>query len=463
MFRYSKIVFLSIIIISLSAESFSSIAKSKRKPKWVTERPIDNNYYIGIGKANKNLNSEYIQTAKNNALADLISEISVQISSNSILHQLENETELKEKYEASIQLSVKDDISNYETVDSWENKEEYWIYYRLSKSEYERLKREKLERAKSLSKDFYEKAKEAEKTYDINNALLYYVKSFDAIEKHLGEDLSTFTLEGRIFLDNAIYQSIQDIFSRIRFVPEKDIYSIKALSSDNEPVTVKVKLKTDLETQNLSNIPVVFSFPDLAIEKTENVLSLNNGKAKCTIADMAPKGRTQIIKTELDIEKYFGEESEDNILRNIILNRGIIPYGNLNIEVQELFAYLESEEKIWGEPNANQPLTRLFKEELSEKFFSFTDDKEKADVIIKIKAEINKGTKLDKHNLHTAFLNCNISIQKVNNNLVIFNDGFTNIKGMQSGNFETASQDAIQKAKKKIKIDIIPSIRKIKI
>ena len=44
----------------------------------------------------------------------------------------------------------------------------------MSKSEYAKLKREKLERAKSLAKDFYEKAKEAQKEYDINNELIQH-------------------------------------------------------------------------------------------------------------------------------------------------------------------------------------------------------------------------------------------------------------------------------------------------
>lgn len=460
--RLTKILFISVIIIASIFESYNALARTKRKPKWISERPINKEYYIGIGKANKKTNSEYIQTAKNNALADIISEISVIISSNSILHQLDDKSGYKEKYEAQIQTSIKDDIENYEIVDSWENKEEYWVYYRLSKAEYKRRKLEKLERAKSLSKDFYEKAQEAEKSFDINNALIYYIKAFESIEKHLGEDLSTFTFDGKIFLDNAIFKSIQDIFSRISIVPEKELFIIKALS-ENEPIKVKVKFNTKLETQNLANIPLIFYFPDLNIKETERVVTLNNGKAICTIANMTPKGKTQIIRAEFNIDNYFQNNSENSILKNILFEKGAKPYGNINIEVKELFAYLESEEKIWGNLNKSQPITQLFKEELSENFFSFTNDLEKADVIIKIKSEIKEGTKLDKHNLHTVFLNCNISIKSINNNLIIFNQGFNDLKGIKSGSFEIAAKDAVFKAEQKIKTEIIPDIRKIKL
>jgi len=458
MIRLLKILFLSFLVIGSTTESYSKVLRSKRKPKWVSARPIDNNYYIGIGKANKK-NADYMQIAKNNALSDIISEISVNISSNSILHQLEDNSGYKEKYEAFIQTSVKDDIENYEIVDSWSNKDEYWVYYRLSKNEYERLKIEKLEHAKRISKDFYEKGKACEKDYDINNALIYYIKSFDAIKNYLSDDLSTFTFDGRIFLDNAIYQSIQDIFSNMRFVSEKEQYEIKVLSSDNEPVVAKVKLKSELEIQNISNIHLIFSFPNLDIDKTERVISSVKGKAECSIANMAPKGRNQIIKAELDIDHYFGVDTEDNILKSILLERGTKPSGNINIVVKELFAYLESEEKMFGEQGSQKPISNIFKRELSENFFSFTNDIENADVVISINSEIVKGAKLDKHNLHTAFLNCNISIKDLKTDLVIFTEGIENIKGMKSGNFEIAGQDAIAKAEKRIKNEIIPNIR----
>lgn len=457
-----KISFTLVLITIFALSSGESDARSKRKPKWVTKRPVDNNYYIGIGKSNKlESNVDYIQVAKNNALADIISEISVNISTNSILNQFEDNSGYKETFESQIRLAAKDYIEGYEIVDSWENKDEYWVYYRLSKADYQRKKKEVLNRAKNLSKDFYEKAQEAEKEYDINNALIYYVKAFDAIKKHIGEDLSVFTFDGKIYLDNAIYQSIQDVFSRIRIVPEKDVYTIKALSSNNDPVYVKVKLKTDLETQNIANLPITFSFPDLNINETENVVSLNNGKAQCTIANMAPKGRTQIIKAELNTNVYFGKDAPDNLLKKLFSERGIKPYGNLNIVVKEIFAYLESQETFLGNVNSNQPITKLFEEELSENFFSFTNDKTNADVLIKINSEVIKGTKLDKYNLHTAFLSCNITITKADSEMEIYNETINNIKGMKSGSFEIAAQDAISKAESKIKNEIIPNIRKI--
>jgi len=452
--KISPRLFLATILIA----GFAFNGYSKRKPNWIKNRPIDNDYYIGIGKANKKESkADYLEIAKNKALADMISEISVNISSNSVLYQIEDNKGLQETYQAKIKLAAKDYIEGYELVDTWENKEEYWIYYRLSKTEYKRKKQEILDRAINLSKDFYEKAKEAEKEYDINNALIYYIKSFDAIKKHIGEDLSVFTFEGKIYLDNAIYQSIQSILSRIVIVPEKEVFYLKSLSSKNDPVLVKVKLKTEQESQNLSNVPIKFSYANY----DEEVISNSSGIAECTKAYLLPKGKNQIVKAEFDIDKYFLETTDDNLLKNIVLQNTIRPYSNIHIEVKELFAYIDSREMLFGYQQRVQPITQIITEELSKSYFSFVN-KENSEIIIKIDSKIIKGTKLDKHNLHTAFLNCNISIIDVKNKIVIFNDVF-NIKGMASGGFDAAAKDAIKKAKKEIDSKLIANVRTIKL
>ena len=67
MVNYLKIV--SLLICSLFVfESSNLIAGSKKKPKWASNRPVDSNYYIGIGKSSKTeSNAEYMQIAKSNA------------------------------------------------------------------------------------------------------------------------------------------------------------------------------------------------------------------------------------------------------------------------------------------------------------------------------------------------------------------------------------------------------------
>ncbi|MGM0503139.1 MAG: LPP20 family lipoprotein [Bacteroidota bacterium] len=463
MLRKFKIPFFIFVVLVIPFQSCTVINAAQKRPEWVSQKPVDNTFYIGVGKSNKST-SNYLQAAKNNALADLISEISVNISSHSLLHQLEDNSGLKESYESYINLKTKDEIEGYELVDTYEDKNAYWVYYRLSKAEYARKKREKLERAKNLAKDYFEKARNAENIYDINNALVFYTKAFDAVKKHLDEDLSVFLIdEGRVYLDNAIFQSIQSIFSNIEIKAGKELFQINTLSADNDPVYASVKYKTSLETQNLENIPITFYFSELTIDAREKVRSKNRGIVECSIANMAPKGKRQIIKAELNIDDYFGEDAPDNFLKQMFLERGTIPYGNIMVEVNELFAYLESEETLFGEPSNRKPVTNVLKSALSENFFSFTEEKENANVLIKITSSVVEGEKMDQYNLHTAFLDCNIAIQDLKSGMDVYSRNITNVKGMKSGTFNHAAEDAIEKTKEKIINEIIPEIRKIEL
>ena len=132
-----------ILLVTLSCSPNTSVAK-RRAPQWVKERPVSSEYYIGIAVTNKNTNAgNYMQLAKNQALQDLASEISINISSNSVLHQFEDNTSFKEEFEANVKTSIVQELEAYEMLASWTNKKtnEYWVYYRLSKNQYALLKK----------------------------------------------------------------------------------------------------------------------------------------------------------------------------------------------------------------------------------------------------------------------------------------------------------------------------------
>ena len=451
------------LLFALYSCSSASITSPDRKaPSWIKERPVSDEYYIGIGVASMNQDN-YMKIAKSNALTDLISEISVTVSGNSVLHQIENEAGFKEEFESYTRTSIKDHLEGYELVDSYTGKGNHWVYYRLSIDKYQRLKREKLEQAKSLAKDFYEKAAEAEQSYNIHNAINYYVKAFEAVKPHLDEDLSIFVLNrGRINLGNVLYQNIQEIFSAIRVEPHQELFRIKALSSGNTAVKATVYYTKEEARHRVSGLPFVFSFPDLDINETEQVESNNSGVINCSIATTAPKGKRQRIKAALNTEVYFGKHTEDNLLYKLFSIQGSRPYGYLTVEVADLLAYFEAEEKMFGQPAAGKPVSNIFRKELTQHFFSLVQERSKADVVVKIASSTTKGKKMDQYDLFTAWLDCNIRVIHSNTGAEVYSTGLQNIKGMKTGSYEMAAQNAREKAQQKIQQKIIPELRNIK-
>ncbi|MGM0531507.1 MAG: LPP20 family lipoprotein [Bacteroidota bacterium] len=457
-----KAVFLILLFLLYSCSASNLTAVGSNRPQWVKERPASEDYYIGIGMANKDQDN-YISVAKNNALSDMISEISVNISGNSVLRQFEDQTGFREEFESITKMSMKNDLEGYEMVDSYNGKDNYWVYYRLSIDKYRKIKREKLEKAKNLAEGFFEKAQKSEKSHDIHNALNYYIKAFEAVKAHLDEDLSVFVLEeGRINLGNAIYQSIQEIFSNLEVVPAKEAFKVGSLSENAPDVKAIIYYQSNATKKRIANLPFTFSFPELDVEKTENVQSNSSGEIICSIANSAPSGKQRKIKAALNTEVYFEEQTGENLLKQMFAPQSSVPYGYLTIHVANLRAHFQAEETEFGKPASGNPVSNIIKNTLSENFFSFVPGSNEAEVIVKVTANTVEGKKMEQYDLHTAYLNCNISITNASTNEEIYSTVLQNIKGMKSGSFQQAARDARAKAQKQIQQKIIPELRQIK-
>ena len=186
MIRASKILILfSTLSFFLSEEA-----------NWVLKRPINQAYFIGIGMVNKSNSTNHIQSAKNNALNDLSSEISVNISSEIVDIMIEQSGMSEEESRSEIHASTKADLEEYELVDTWENDYEYWVYYRLSKAKYQANIELKRQNAISLSLDLFKKAKA------LGNKLIVGVITDEGVKKYKREPIIPF--EQRIEIISSI-------------------------------------------------------------------------------------------------------------------------------------------------------------------------------------------------------------------------------------------------------------------
>lgn len=212
--RYALILLLA-VACSPAAKAPSKTDPKNVKPEWLTYKPDQSFYYIGIGKSTKNGTNNYLQEAKKSALEDLVSEIKVNVSSSSVLSQIDANKEFKEKYEQIIQTTAADEIEEFEQVDSWQDERNYWVYYRLSKQRYKEIKEEQKRNAVSISLDFFSKAKQAERNGDLVLALGFYYQGFRAIQKYLGEPIRI-DFEGKeILLTSEVVASMQVVLDKM--------------------------------------------------------------------------------------------------------------------------------------------------------------------------------------------------------------------------------------------------------
>ncbi|MEI7501625.1 MAG: LPP20 family lipoprotein, partial [Bacteroidota bacterium] len=88
-------------------------------PEWVRKAPNDPQYYHGIGAATKSADMDFREKAKQNALSDIAGNISVNISTSSVLSQFEFDNKFSDYFRDNIKLSTKNYLAGYEMVENW--------------------------------------------------------------------------------------------------------------------------------------------------------------------------------------------------------------------------------------------------------------------------------------------------------------------------------------------------------
>ena len=286
---------------------------AQKKPEWVSQHPYNSDFYIGVGHANKKRNSDYQEDAKKLALSEISNSISVVVSEESLLHQMEANNTYDETFVSTLKTLSKNEIYGLEKFDEWQSKKEYWVYYKINKAEYLNLKKQKLKLAIEKGLSYFEKANEFEAKNNISQALYHYGEALIQLEYFLNEDLSVETKYGKkIQLGSEIFNKIDAIHKELvlnYFVPstmkmgsfDKDYLELTAVRN-NKPVKL---------------IPLIlFTDNDKWFNSPMNITTDQSGKASVEI----PFNIRAFEKTSVGIGIDFESLLKTNIKHPELLN-----------------------------------------------------------------------------------------------------------------------------------------------
>ena len=238
------------LISWLLISSLSITIHAEKKPDWLAERPNGTFFYIGIGSASKS-SPNYQQVAKQNAIAELVSEIEIKVEANSLMTTLEKEDESVSSYFSEIiQTSVKQHIKNFEQVDNWQDEQNYWVYYRLDKETYAEQVQKRRELAIRQGFDFWYNGENTLRQGDLLTAIDLFMQGLTAIEPCVNEDLSC-SYEGQtILVGNALYTSLQSVFDGIQLKPSNSEIQASAFQASRTPIILTIH-KNNIPLRNL--------------------------------------------------------------------------------------------------------------------------------------------------------------------------------------------------------------------
>ncbi len=425
------------ILLFLAFIYTTSIFGSLRKPDWVKNRPNDAAFYIGIGTAKKsNTKYQYITQARNQALQQLSSEIKVTISANSVLQQFETNYELKEAFESKTQSSLTQTLEGYD-VFTWEDKNEYWVMMRLSKDKYAMDKRIALEKAKKIALMYLNGGKKAIEDNDPYLALLQFSKAVNALKNNTEDDLLIKSFDGEINLVSNLYQAIQNTMSRIIIRSNESSYAVKISSPLQSPIKITASFKTnDNQLIPIFNLPLSYQFTKGDGEISAQSATDFEGNAHCTLGQLLSKRKLQEIS--IGINKEALQIQSDAVIHAFFPDE-IFPKATIRLEVEKSTAFFISDETIFGDKNGSRVFTNEIKSLLGERYFTFTSNSN-ADYTIHLSSTFTSGEE-KKGNGYSVFIvygDLTISVTDNANQTEILNDGLSNTKGMQPGDYEHA-------------------------
>jgi hypothetical protein len=293
---------------------------SSPQPDWVRSRPVLPGYYIGIGWAQKTRNiHQYQQTARQNAMADLAGEISVTISSNSVLHAFESQLGFREDYTSTIQARTQEVLEGYELTDTWEDQENYWIYYRLPVARHREISERRRNDAAKLSAGYLENALRSRDDGQVRNSLVQLISSMEAIKNYFDDPLPVEFRGKDIQLGNEIFNELSSTISRIDILPEQSDLEIK--TGHEVPSSLLKFMVLDQTGGPVADFPVVATYSERPI-RNNRARTARDGSAGFGIDVVRSSGPFETFTVRADMEAIVAEASADPVIRRLITRFG---------------------------------------------------------------------------------------------------------------------------------------------
>ena len=419
---------------SVAAQSAPPVTQ---RPGWVVNKPVKAGYYLGLGSA-KTSQSDYHRIAKDKALEDMLTEISVTIHSTSFLYQSAFGKQFSERYEAFIKTSSLEELSAFEPLYSWTGDNEYWVAYGISKSRYHELKAQKIEAALTMALGHLKAAKADEDEGRFLTAIHQYMKTIDALKAYLNEPLMTTIEEEEQVIVTYCRNAIQAILNDLKIGEEQIAFSpVKRM-----PGTATLYCRgLAVRGFRLNGFGRQF---------------ISNQKGQIFIEMDALKGsRIVTLTASKEMLSTFGGE---NFIADELINSLHFPVFNIPVTVTPVMFYIMEELPHQHTGNHWVSLKPELVNAISAHGFGLSENPQNADFSVAGKVIIREGP--ETNGLYVCWADLEVFFYNSSDNLV-YGDQLAGIKGIHSS-YDAAAITAVENLARLLEEKMIqPFIKKV--
>ncbi len=446
-----KLTFL-LYLNSLFLFSFSQDVR----PKWVLETPNSDKYYYGVGHSNKS-HYDYQNIAKHNALSSLAEGITVYISSERTMITEEINYEINEKYEELIKVKTTNELKDYEIDSIWQNEDEYWVLYNLSKKDFYDNKVNEYSNALSAHKSSLGKAQDNHENGKYMRAVEYYLNSTSFLEEQMHDNFIK-DLQNDLIQEffNSVYAA-QDIISNLEFRYDED--NFKAKKGIDQNVSIDGYVINRETNKYVENIPVKYKYFDSNFRPVINwVYTQYDGSFNFKVPVSRLNNDLNEVKVYLDLEKILDVDNKESLASDILLDKLNTKQGKYNIYVSSPRIYINTKEKVFDSESNAKLIEPFVKKLILRNSFNFTGDRSRADYIINIDANTKKSSQ--NNGLYIVFLDATLTIENAFSENTISYKTYSNIKGVMRS-YNDASAKAYKQFLEELEDDLPDELNRI--
>ena len=424
------------------------------KPDWVLKRPFLPDTYVGIGMAQKTGPAAgYTETARNIALNDIASQITVSISSDVLRRVFETHESLGEEFQSHVRASAKADLEGVQIVDTYENDDEYWVYCSISKADYQARRAATMKNAVTMAIGLYSSAHTYEKNGNIPQALGLYAQAFGPIEKYMAEPLEVEYGGRTILLVNELYNSLQNLLQRITL----NTVDGKRMAKIGRPLKPPLEISATLEGPQATavpQLPLTFSFTRGSGSLADMVKTDQTGKAICDVHKITASERIQVIEAKVSLQNLISRDSIPPVVQTVVRSLSV-PTARFVLTVSGVDVVVQASESMFGQPLKQNRIEPVLKSYLGERGFAFVNDLSRASLAITIKADARKGSQA--YGLAFSLISASVSVLDLETGQEVFKSSVDDVKE-GSDNFEKAAYKGFTTAADRIVSELLPGL-----
>jgi hypothetical protein len=446
--RIIALLFMLILMNACSPKQDTTAVQAPPEPTWVQSRPMSGMYYTGIGVSQKNQNTNFQRTARESALSDLASEIKVNVNTNSLLYTLEREYKFEQEFKETIKVSSNLDLEDFEMVDSWEDANSYWVYYRLSKQDYADKQQQKKDAAQSLALDFYAKALSAQTGHQFRIAADSYLRGLQALEAFWGENNTVDFQGSSIQLDNALYSGIRDLLNNIRLTLENEL----VLTYQNGFKSLaQVRVSDSRSNMAYEGVPLGYEYFGLyGIYRGQSTTNAD-GRVEIAINEAERERENNVFVVQVDTEFIFEPFLADRFMRKLTESMRSTSLRE-PIKYRAPRMYVDAVEKNLGQVMGTAPLSAAIKTSLGRRGVRFAESPADADLSMTLRSDTQKAG--SEQGFFTNFLEMDLTVRNNITGEKVYNVSRADLRGVDLDH-ERAGMKAYQNLTRNIESELM--------